>query len=43
MGRWEEALAAFRRFLELAPDHPQAAGVRESVQQCEAKLAGARG
>jgi tetratricopeptide (TPR) repeat protein len=33
--RWEQAAAEYRKFLELAPDHPQAPRVRMSLERYE--------
>ena len=35
------AIEAFKRFLELAPDDPQAAAIRQQIKQLEASSSGA--
>ncbi len=40
---WEEAIAAYRRFLDLAPASPQAAAAGRWLRQCEEKARGRRG
>ena len=40
--RWEAAARDFRRFIELAPQHPQVEAARRFLRQCEQQLGAAK-
>ena len=42
MGRWAEALAAYRRYLEAAPNEPDSESVRERIKVLEPRVAPAQ-